>query len=88
MAAPRTVTLRNISPLGTLDVPLIAREGEPLGQEGRGCLEPGETFTVPAHLAGRAPSGTPGEDDWDPGEGLLGQTGNFALVVDGEGDPA
>ena len=86
--ARRTVTLRNISPLGTIDVPLIAREGEPIGQEGRGCLEPGETFTGPAALAGRAPSGTPGEEDWDPGEGLLGQTSNFELVIKGEGDPA
>lgn len=75
-----TVLLRNISPLGHLDVPLIRREGDPVGQESAGCLEPGEVFKVPAALAGQAPSGTQGTDDWDPGQGLLAQTGNFELV--------
>lgn len=75
-----TVLLRNISPLGHLDVPLIRREGDPVGRESVGCLEPGEVFKVPAALAGRAPSGTPGTADWDPGTGLLAQTGNFEIV--------
>lgn len=44
------------------------------GQPGSGCLVPGEVFEVSAEVAGRAPSGD------DPGEGLLGQVGNFELV--------
>lgn len=74
------VRLRNINPLGRVDLPLIGRQGEDEG-EGVACLEPGETFEVDAKLAGRAPSGTPGEDDYDPGEGLLAQVGNFELVA-------
>ena len=76
-----TVKLRNINPLGQVDLPLLRREGEPFDTEGRGCLEPGEVFDCPAHLAGRAPSGTSGEADWDPGEGLLAQVGNYELVT-------
>ncbi|HEY2088603.1 MAG TPA: hypothetical protein VGH54_21610 [Mycobacterium sp.] len=38
--------LRNISPLGELDLPLIYRQGDPIGEEGAGCLEPGERFDV------------------------------------------
>ena len=85
-----TVRLRNISPLGRIDLPLLRREGDVDG-EGIGCLEPGEVFDCPVELAGRAPSGRPsvgepGDDgydpghDWDPGDGLLAQTGNFELV--------
>lgn len=44
--------LRNVSPLGHLDVPSIGRQGEPLGKEGAGCLEPGEEFEVPDEEAG------------------------------------
>lgn len=55
-----TVRLRNINPLGQVDLPLIGRqegEGWPtLGEHGIGCLEPGEVFEVDADLAGRAPS--------------------------------
>jgi hypothetical protein len=53
--------LRNINPLGTVDLPLIGREGEPLGEEGVGCLEPGEIFEVDDEL----------------GEALLEQVGNY-----------
>jgi hypothetical protein len=59
-----TVKIRNISPLGHLDLPLIRREGDPLGQEGAGCLEPGEVFEVPAEIAGA----------------LLAQADNFEAV--------
>lgn len=40
-------------------------------------LRPGEPLDVDEALAGYPPSGTPGEDDHDPGAGLLAQTGNF-----------
>lgn len=43
--------VRNISPLGHLDVPLIGREGPTLGKAGRGCLEPGEDIEVTADQA-------------------------------------
>jgi hypothetical protein len=77
-----TVRLRNINPLGQVDLPLINRQGdEHLGEEGIGNLEPGEVFEVDKELAGRAPSGTPGEDGYDLGEGLLAQIGNFELVA-------
>lgn len=42
-----------------------------------GLFLPGEPVDVPEEIAGRAPSGTLGDDDYDPGEGLLAQTGNF-----------
>lgn len=86
------VTLRNINPIGQVDLPLIARQGEPLGQHGIGCLEPGEEFDVPATVAGRAPSGDPAGDDYDPGEGLLAQVGNYEHVagelIEPDGVPA
>lgn len=43
--------LRNVNPLGQVDLPLLAREGEPLGQEGEGCLEPREVFDCRDDLA-------------------------------------
>jgi hypothetical protein len=43
-----TVRLRNINPLGHVDLPLINRQGdEHLGVEGIGNLEPGEVFDGP-----------------------------------------
>ena len=55
-----TVLLRNINPLGPVDLPLLGRQedesGSTLGVEGVGCLEPGEVFEIDADLAGRAPS--------------------------------
>ena len=57
-----TVRLRNINPLGQVDLPLIGRQegGDlaTLGVHGAGCLEPGEVFEVDAELAGHAPSTT------------------------------
>jgi hypothetical protein len=70
------VTLRNVSPLGDLDLPLIGRQGDH-------CLKAGEEFEVDATLAGRAPSAFVGEDGneiTDPGEGLLAQVGVFEPV--------
>ena len=56
-----TVLLRNVNPLGQVDVPALQRQGEPLGTEGSGCLEPGEIFEVDAKL----------------GKALLEQVGNY-----------
>ena len=64
--------LRNVSPLGHLDLPLIGR-----------VLDPGEVFDVDDALAGRAPSTTVDDDGnevTDLGEGLLAQVGNFEAV--------
>ena len=38
--------IRNINPLGRVDVPLLRRQGDIEG-EGRGCLEPGEVIDLP-----------------------------------------
>lgn len=56
--------LRNINPLGAVDLPLIGRQGEPFGEEGVGCLEPGEVFEI----------------DDERGNALLEQVGNYELV--------
>jgi len=64
-----TVQLRNTNPLGAVELPLVGR-----------ILEAGEVFDIDADLAGHAPSGTPGEEDYDPGAGLLAQVGNYELV--------
>lgn len=56
--------LKNINPLGQVDVPLLRRQGEPFGVEGSGCLEPGEVFEVSPEVAKR----------------LLEQSDNFRLV--------
>ncbi|MFQ6170368.1 hypothetical protein ACK8HX_02075 [Oryzobacter sp. R7] len=62
--------LRNINPLGAVDLPLVGR-----------VLEPGEVFEVDDTLAGRAPSTSvdedSGEEVHDLGSGLLAQVGNF-----------
>jgi hypothetical protein len=44
------VKIRNINPLGRVDVPLLRRQGDIEG-EGRGCLEPGEIVDVPDDVA-------------------------------------
>lgn len=67
--------LRNISPLGELDLPLVGR-----------VLAPGEIFDVDDDLAGRAPSlavDENGDEVFDPGEGLLAQVGNYEAVTGG-----
>lgn len=58
--------LRNINPLGQVDVPLLGRQGDPVGEEGRGCLEPGEVFEVPKEIA----------------DVLLEQVDNYELVIE------
>lgn len=45
--------IRNINPIGHVDVPILGREGEPLGVEGRGCLEPGEVIETSDEIAKR-----------------------------------
>jgi hypothetical protein len=76
--------LRNTNPLGQVDLPLIGRQGEPLGEEGVGCLEPGEVFEVDDALAGREPADITDEGGnvigQDLGEGLLAQVGNYERV--------
>lgn len=65
-------TLKNINPLGAVELPLIGR-----------VLEAGEEFEVTAAQAGRPPSTTADDDGneiHDPGEGLLAQVGNYVLV--------
>jgi hypothetical protein len=64
--------LKNINPLGAIDLPIIGR-----------TLVAGEEFDVPDALAGRAPStvaGDDGVDVFDPGAGLLAQVGNYQAV--------
>lgn len=87
-----TVFLKNVNPLGHVDLPLLGRqegEGAPTyGAAGVGCLVPGEVFEVDADLAGHAPSTSTVVDEetgeerevFDPGTGLLAQVGNFELV--------
>lgn len=48
-------TLKNINPMGQVDVPVLGRQGEPFGEPGRGCLERGETVEVSDEVAGEAP---------------------------------
>lgn len=45
-----------------------------------GYFPHGEVVEVPDDIAGRPPSGAPGEEKYDPGTGLLAQVGNFELV--------
>lgn len=56
--------LRNTNPMGQVDVPVLGRQGEPFGEHGSGCLEPGEVFEVPDAL----------------GRKLLEQSDNYAPV--------
>lgn len=56
--------LRNVNPIGHADLPLIGRQGDPIGEHGSGCLEPGEEFECsPEHA-----------------RLLLAQTGNYEPV--------
>lgn len=78
-----TVQLRNVNPLGAVDLPLIGRQdgtGEHAGAEGVGALEPGEVFEVDAKVAGKAPTYDDEGAVTDLGEGLLAQVGNYELV--------
>jgi hypothetical protein len=58
--------LKNINPLGHVDVPLLRRQGEPFDEPGVGCLAPGEMFEVSDDVAAR----------------LLGQVDNYELVTE------
>jgi hypothetical protein len=90
-----TVRLKNINPLGDVDLPAIGREAD-------NYLRAGEEFDVDAELAGVAPgtvrpataaeltgnlAGLVRADSEDgqilvvcPGSGLLAQVGNYELV--------
>ena len=75
------VTLKNVSPLGDLDLPLIGRQGD-------ACLKAGEEFEIDEALAGRAPGvvvDDEGNEVADLGVGLLAQVGNFELVTKAAG---
>jgi hypothetical protein len=65
-----TVHIRYVGPIDEIDLPLIGRS-----------VKRGEVFEVDEQHAGHAPSGTPGEDDYDPGEGLLAQVGNYEAAT-------
>jgi len=62
-----TVSLRNINPLGYVDLTLIRREGasddENGDKPGVGCLVPGEVFEVSSEIAGKAPHWRPATKD-------------------------
>jgi hypothetical protein len=60
-----TVRIRNVNPLGQVDLPLIGRQQDPVGETGSGCLEPGEEFDVAAEHA----------------KILLEQVGNYERVI-------
>jgi hypothetical protein len=51
--------LKHINPMGQVDVPVLRRQGEPFGEHGSGCLEPGEVFETTDAIAGRAPQWRP-----------------------------
>lgn len=57
------VLLRNINPLGHVDLPLIGRQGEVNDEPGSGCLIPGEVFAVDAEIAGCGPYWRPATED-------------------------
>lgn len=46
----------------------------PSGENGSYIARKGEPIEVPDELAGRPPGGSPGEEGYDPGEGLLAQS--------------
>lgn len=67
-----TVLLRNINPLGYVDLPLLRRNADGSGADhpdweepGVGGLVPGEEFECPAELAGQAPHWRPATDGDD-----------------------
>lgn len=68
--------IKNVSPYGDLDVPLLGR-----------VVAAGEVVEVSAAHAGKAPSGTPDTDGYDPGQGLLAQVDNWQPATKREGTP-
>lgn len=77
------VLLRNVNPLGHVDLPLIGRQGPANDEEGSGCLIPGEVFEVDEALAGCAPHWRPVVDDDNPDMVAL-----YESRTVGEGDDA
>lgn len=79
-----TVRIRNVNPLGHVDVPILRRQDDPegsqMGTEGVGGLEPGEVLEVDESIAGHAPVFGDDGEVLDYGSGLLAQVGNFELV--------
>jgi hypothetical protein len=71
-----TVRLRNVNPLGAVDLPLLQR-----------TLAAFEEFDCPEALAGRGPSVLE-DGTTDLGEGLLAQVGNYELVPVPVDEPA
>lgn len=67
-------TLRNVNPLGGVDLPLIGRS-----------LEAGEEFEVTDEQAGKAPIVNKDGEVTDLGSGLLSQVGNYELVTKKKG---
>lgn len=64
------VTLRNINPLGDVQIPSLGIE-----------VAAGETFTVPDDVAGKAPTVNADGVVKDLGKGLLAQAGNYELAT-------
>jgi hypothetical protein len=50
-------------------------------------VKQGETVELYPNLAGRAPSGDPGEDGYDPGEGLLAQVDTWRQAKSAKSKP-
>jgi len=57
------VRIKNQSPYGALDVPLLAREGEPYDEHGEGCVAAGEELDVTEDQARRL---LPQRENWAP----------------------
>jgi hypothetical protein len=57
--------IRNQSPYGALDVPLLAREGEPYDDHGEGCVAAGEELEVTEDQARRL---LPQRENWAPAD--------------------
>jgi hypothetical protein len=55
--------IKNVSPYGAADVPLLRREGEPFDQHGAGCVERDEVVDVTEDQARRL---LPQVENWQP----------------------
>src|SRR4051794_33635742 len=72
------VRITNVDPTGsTREIELVADDGAISDL----VVAHGQTVTVDKALAGRAPSGEPGTEDFDAGAGLLAQTAVWALAT-------
>lgn len=77
------VQLRNINPLGCVDLPLIGRQGPANDEPGTGCLIPDEVFEVDEEHAGYAPHWRPATEE----DKALIDVAEFRAVLDDEGNP-